>query len=255
MNDLNARFHEAGPSDGVGGVLMRNFEGMAGRHSYAWEPCADDEFCARSADRLAASIVNRRMPHLFSSDSGGMVVATRFATILCSYHGDGNNYGRFCKPPTAWLKMPVEHEPDGSCVPGCTSHFGWCDDKYEPCPLCEEVKCAWRRAGLSKMLEAHASKLSQWKASGQTCDKGGHQGRSKCHNELVLDAVAWTSHMPGTVSAMFYQRTSRPESVAEVRKVHAAFLRMFGLSARTTPLVVYDVANAYGPFSQETLDG
>jgi hypothetical protein len=67
VQSLNARFRDGAPNNDLvaAGVLMRIFEGMAGRHSFAWEPCADDEFCARSSDRLASSIVNARMPHLY----------------------------------------------------------------------------------------------------------------------------------------------------------------------------------------------
>ena len=46
--------------------------------------------------------------------------------------------------------------------------------------------------------------------------------------------------MPGTITAIFYQRMSRPESVSAARKAHSALLRQFGLNARKVPLVVYD---------------
>ena len=250
---LNARFRNGKPSNDLSaaGVLMRNFEGMAGRHSFAWEPCAADEFCARAGDRLASSIINAAMPHLYSFDAGGVVIEPQRARLLCSFHGDGNDFGRFCKPPTEWLKMAAGVEPDGSCVPGCTSRFGWCDDKWQPCPLCEQVPCAWRSSGLAGMMEAHAAKLENWRAHGQTCVKGGHYGRSKCHNELVLDADAWVNHMPQTFEAFFFQAASHPESVSQARSQHAAFVSRYG-GGTVVPLVIYDESHSDSPF---TLDG
>lgn len=228
---------------------MRNFEGMAGRHSAAWEPCSESEFCARASDRLASSLVNARMPHLYSSDAGGVVVAPEHAEVLCSYHGDGNDLGRFCKPPSDWLKMPVEHEPDGSCVPGCTSHFGWCDDKVNPCPLCEEVKCAWRSDGLAKMVEAHGAKLESWRTQGVECVKGGKDGRSRCHNELLLGAGAWMSHMPRSIEAVFIQSASSEKSIADATGFHRQLLQRYGLDGNALPLLVYDEREREAPFA------
>lgn len=250
MSRLNSRFRDGVASDDLRevGVLIRVFEGMAGRHAAAWEACRDDEFCARAGDRLASSIVNGHMPHLFSFDAPGMIVAPDFARVLCSYHGDGNDFMRFCRPPTEWLKMAVVLEPDGTCVPGCTSRFGWCDDRWQPCPLCEEVKCAWRPSGLVDMMLAHAAKLVSWQAGAQSCAKSGHYGRSRCHNEVVLDAEAWGSALPSAVEAIFYQRKSTSESVAWARTLHADFLRTYGLSAREVPLIVYDHESEMEPF-------
>ena len=261
MSRLNSRFRSGAPSDDLhaAGVLVRIFEGMGGRHAAAWEPCRDDEFCARAGDRPASSIVNAKMPHLFSFDAPGMVVNPKVARLLCSYHGDGNDFMRFCRPPTEWLKMAVEHEPDGSCVPGCTSRFGWCDDRYKPCPLCEEVKCAWRPScvgggglgpdcGLKGMMEAHAAKLLSWASGGQGCVKSGHYGRSRCHNEVVLDAAAWDGAMPGAIEAIFYQRASTAESVAWAKTLHADFIKRYG-AASLPPLVVYDHGRVEAPFS------
>jgi hypothetical protein len=143
--------------------------------------------------------------------------------------------------------MPVVYEPDGSCVAGCTSHFGWCDDRFEPCPLCEDVKCAWRTTGLAKMIEAHAAKLQNWRVHGQSCDKGGHVGRSRCHNEVVLAADAWRAHMPDTIEAIFFQRTSRPESVSQAHTVHSQFLSQY--AGARVPLVEYDESSAAAPFT------
>ena len=227
---------------------MRNFEGMAGRHSMAWEPCADDEFCARAGDRLAASVVNPLMPHLYSSDAGGVVVSPQHARVLCAFHGDGNDLGRFCRDPTDWLKMAVVREADGSCVPGCTSRFGWCDDKWNPCPLCEEVPCAWRPAGLAKMAEAHVAKLESWRAQHQGCAKGGHAGRSRCHNEVVLDADAWVAHMPYTFEAVFVQGASTAASAADATRAHAMLLRRYNLDAQQLPLVAYYEEEPEEPF-------
>ena len=98
---------------------------------------------------------------------------------------------------------------------------------------------------------AHAAKLENWRAHGQTCVKGGHYGRSKCHNELVLDADAWVNHMPQTFEAFFFQAASHPESVSQARSQHAAFVSRYG-GGTVVPLVIYDESNSDSPF---TLDG
>ena len=247
---INLRFRCGKPSNDLreAGVLMRAFEGMAGRHTAAWEPCAADEFCSRARDRLAASIVNPRMTHLFSYEAGGVVLNPSLASVLCSYHGDGNNFGRFCLPPTGWLKMPSGIEQDGSpCVPGCTSRFGWCDDIFRPCPLCEQVHCAWRSNGLASMVSAHQDKLVTWGDQGHRCEKD--RRRSSCHNEVVLNATAWMAHMPATIEAFFIQATSSTKAVAETRSIYKQFRRTFQGSGDGVPLLVYDRNDLVTPFS------
>ena len=108
---LNARFRQGAPNNGLAAaaVLMRCAEGMAGRHTPAWEPCAADEFC--HSPSLAASLVNTRMLHLWSSTFEGFVVAPAAVVMRCAFHGDGASSGRHCSPAGSGS--------DSTCVPGC----------------------------------------------------------------------------------------------------------------------------------------
>ena len=99
------------------------------------------------------------------------------------------------------------------------------------------------------MVNAHVAKLNTWRAQGVECEKGGKDGRSRCHNELVLDASAWTTHMPRTIVAVFFQRTSSEKSVANARAFHHQLLQRYGLEAKALPLVVYDDKEKQAPFA------
>ena len=54
--------------------------------------------------------------------------------------------------------------------------------------------------------------------------------------------------MPRTFEAIFFQSRSKAESVEQVRQIHAQLLIVYGLEARTLPLVVYDEQNPDSPF-------
>ena len=195
---LNARFRQGAPSNelAAAGVLMRCAEGMAGRHTPAWEPCAADEFCYSPS--LAASLVNTRMPHLWSSTFEGFVVAPAAVVMRCAFHGDGASSNRHCSPAGSGA--------DSTCVPGCrtpSAVAGWCDPAASPVPCseCEDVHCAWSPEHLEEMMRAFQSKLQLWAARGVECAKGGSKGRGRCHNEVVLDAQPWMENLPHTVEA------------------------------------------------------
>ena len=103
------------------------------------------------------------------------------------------------------------------------------------------------------MMAAHAAKLESWRrAAGATCVKSGHYGRSRCHNQLVLDASAWSAALPDTFEAFFYQSKSTADSVEWARTLHADFLRSYGLDARAMPLVIYDEESTDAPFALAT---
>lgn len=224
---------------------MRCAEGMAGRHTPAWEPCAADEFCYSPS--LAASLVNTRMPHLWSSTFVGFVVAPAAVAVRCAFHGDGASSNRHCSPAGSGAAS--------TCVPGCrtpSTVAGWCDPAAKV-PL-EDAHCAWSPEHLEEMMHAFQSKLQLWAAKGVECAKGGgSKGRGRCHNEVVLDAQPWMENLPHTVEAIFYQRGSDPKTVAAAAGLREQFLRRYygGVSSTTdlTPLVVYDDAHLQRPFS------
>ena len=99
------------------------------------------------------------------------------------------------------------------------------------------------------MVEAHQAKLEAWSAQGQSCVKSAHGGRSKCHNQVVLDAAAWRDAMPSTIEAFFVQQASTADSIAWARTLHTQFLREYSLMERMAPLVVYDEGSSETPFS------
>ena len=54
------------------------------------------------------------------------------------------------------------------------------------------------------------------------------------YNELVIDDVAWKSHLPGAIDAVFfYEEGSRDHA----RHVRDAFAREFGLTEAQVPLL------------------
>ena len=122
--------------------------------------------------------------------------------------------------------------PDG---PSC-----WCDD-IAPKGFCPngtttpigQSACAWKPAGLEKMMELQ------------------HQANS--YNEVVLSTKAYDAGLPGTLEAVFFLSTDECHNLdtcePKARKVHADFLAKFKVSAAQVPLLSLNVSDAKLPFS------
>ena len=62
------------------------------------------------------------------------------------------------------------------------------------------------------------------------------------YNEVVVDGLHWTEHLPDTIEAFFGTGDL-------ARTQHRAFLREYGLSAQQVPLLAFDLSNWDEPFS------
>ena len=69
------------------------------------------------------------------------------------------------------------------------------------------------------------------------------------YNELIVDGDHWTQHLPGIVEA-FVITPEREGDVVELEKTRERFLRTFGLSATSAPVVRFDPGgNGRAPFA------
>ena len=102
-------------------------------------------------------------------------------------------------------------------MPGCTK--GWCEPGSR-----RNWGCAWAGNQLSYML----------KQQDEVRARGGY-------NEVVLDAEAWTAHLPDTVLAFFTLPQSNAGYRARSIEVHQRFLAEQHRSADQVPLLLYDI--------------
>ena len=89
---LNRQFLEGRPSDALheAGVLVRQVDAMVDAvGAEPWGPAVD----AKLRDRLAASMINAKLPYMYSTSAVGFVLsATELqGTLWCSYPRDGNS--------------------------------------------------------------------------------------------------------------------------------------------------------------------
>jgi hypothetical protein len=115
---LNARYRAAEPSSNLSraGILIHQLDGIDlgelrddfGRLRMPWMPCPATgmTWCSDIGDRVSASIINARLPYLFSDVAAGFLVSPQ-AKILCSFPKDGGTMPYTC----------TKDEP--GCVPGC----------------------------------------------------------------------------------------------------------------------------------------
>ena len=186
---------------------------------------------AKLRDRLAASMINAKLPYMYSTSAVGFVLsATELqGTLWCSYPRDGNSMSL------------AEH--------GCASTAqGIGSFKY-----------------LERMLIFHMNHLKP----SSTClwGKPDATDRSDCrYNEVVLDGAAYAARLPAAVEAIFFPEHGPVHHAegdeARAKALHAAFGRAFagasvpssssrsssvggGSSVRgNVPLLAFDVAKA-----------
>lgn len=219
LNGINARFAHAVPSNDlrVAGVLVHNIDEISNGDT-PWKPCSLGGCAVKFSDRFPCSIIYPTNVHMYKAENGGFVIRPGAgANVLCSYSRDGLTMtgGKVCGVPN----------PTG-CIPGC----GWAP--YEWCPEAVPWRCAWPPKKLDQMLEAH------------------QQYNTKQHNEVVLQARAWTEQMPSTIEAVWFFEASGPGDEHDRQKllkarvyvegVHKRFLDAFGLSASEVPLLAFD---------------
>jgi len=199
---INARFVHGQPSNvlQVAGVLVHQADTMDAWDA-PWQTAS-----GRFEDRLAASLVNSRLPYMYSTSATGFVLRPALAqgVIRCSYGRDGNSYnmqphgcGWNSHPPDAFDDMMRENEQkgyEGSCCYG----------------------------GVSAE------------------DRGGCR-----YNEVVLDGWKYSEQLPNIIEAVFFPINGQVDkwegSEDSARDVHAKMLQQYDLSAAQLPLLSFDV--------------
>ena len=115
MAGLNHRFARGQPSNELDqtGVLLHQLDAMDDGHNEPeWLPCPAHQWCHDFGDRFSASIVNSRLPFIFSPRNAGFVLNPAKVSINCAYPKDGATMHQTCNPPGR----------SSSCMPGCA---GW----------------------------------------------------------------------------------------------------------------------------------
>lgn len=207
---LNVRFTAGHPSDDLGraGVIVRQMDSLN----------SNDDMWGKATigggkwdDRLAASLVNARVPHMYSTSAVGLVLAPSAVSghLWCAYPRDGNSMNQ------------DSH--------GCANLRGY--DMFGP----GDVGAMLRK----QEQQMHWHKDCLWGDPDDT-DRSGCQ-----YNELVLDADSLQARMPDAVEAIFFP-THAPVHHAEgdeqrARAVRQRFKERFGLMI---PLLSFDVSEA-----------
>ena len=220
---LNDRFLRGVPSNNVrlAGVFVHqndaesNWEGW-GTHENGY------------GDRMAGSVVNVQMPYTFSTSAIGYVLRpTQVAgAIRCSYALDGNSMGSY----------------NGGCSGGGR------DSGFDG------------EAGLEAMMQQSATHRDSWCPAGCGCAWGvTEEDRNGCrYNEIVFDGNLWAARLPHFIEAIFLPingevKTWEGGSRDFARDVRDRFVRTYGLSAQSVPVVTYDLEaaeNGLAPFEQ-----
>ena len=212
VSRLNAQFLAGRPSDTLdeAGVLVRQIDALVDHEGTApWEVT----FYTHLRDRLAASIVNAKLPFMFSTSAVGFVLSTSKLqeALWCSYPRDGNSMSA------------ADH---GCASKGAIGSF----------------------KSLERMLIYHGNHL----APTRSClwGKPDVDDRSNCrYNEVVLKSDVYAAQLPGVVEAVFFPEhgpVHHPEGdEVRARGVHRAFINAFMLNGdRRVPLLAYDVEEA-----------
>ena len=200
VDDVNRRFTEGRPSDSLAdaGVVIHMFDDFedwdGGR---PWMVCSSLR-CRGEVDHLSASLINRRVPHLYQVPGGGAgVVVSPTVRLACSYAYDSGTQGKV----------------NGGCgaVP-CTTHpAAW--------------ECSWPPDHLKQMMQAQEGRGSAY---------DGHSAGGSLHNELIISDIYWEQDLPRLIYAFVFTADA---AEAKAREAHAAFLAYYGQSEAQTPLL------------------
>ena len=223
VDHLNTRFEVGHASEDVFecGVLVHQVDSLDdGRDAALWEPCPRrGEWCSPYSDRMAATMINAKLPFLYSHDSPGFILSED-VSIRCSFPRDGNSMAKVCD----------EEDDEDECVPGCFTHGAGCKDHGESC-----------YESMKSMIEAHEK---HHQANNQCVPKGQHDPSNLCqYNEVVLDGTArrWKAKLPRIIDAVFFP-AGKGEHLA--REIHADFLKAYKLNAMQVPLVKLDLSRS-----------
>lgn len=209
MAELNQRFRNGQPSSSLSeaGVLVRQMDSLNPSDEMWGAAVVDD---GKFGDRLAASIVNARLPYMYSTSAVGLVLNPESVQggVYCSYPRDGNSMGQ--------------------------GNHG-CEDgrNYPP-------------ERLGAMLEQHQHAMHWHKTCLWSGEEQDELDRNGCqYNEVVLNAAHLLSRLPSACEAVFFP-TNGVVHAAEgdeqrARAVRASFERAFHVRL---PLLAFDVGEA-----------
>jgi len=252
VDQLNHRYREGRPSSNLveAGVLVHLFDG-GDDYNKPWLPCTDNEWCRRFPDRVSLSLINQRVPFLYTYKEAGMIIAPFATEVLCSFATDGLSMAHSCTPPGP--------SDDGSCIPGChgegkpggDSNLGeagrpdWCNpqDEFWGDSAVEwqwdTHFCAWKPEDMQMMLAENELRKD---VKLTHCDQKKHDGCR--YNEIVVDADKWVSSLPKNIMAFFAPVGSGSEQRA--RRAHTQFLAAYPSSK--APLLRLNLSDAAAPF-------
>ena len=166
--------------------------------------------CSKFADRISASLINHRLPFLFSL-AAGLILRTGQTAVHCSYFADGGTMSKFCD-------TGIE-----GCVPGCADDKGrpnWCDSSANVLDRGANIyNCAFRPQDTAKMLMHHHA--FAWG-----------------YNEIVIDTAKWVKNLPRTLEAMYFAKGDS-DGEAQARAVHSRFMAAY--PGATVPLFSMDL--------------
>ena len=130
MNDIMA--HVIHPPNVPPGVLMHIFDGSEAVER-PWLPCSTSH-CTTHGDRISATVVNVRRPHLYPNGCSGVVISSEVADelVLCSYYSDGGSNKIACTPRRLVNKDPLVDDLGVWCPAAATllvrslTRYTWC---------------------------------------------------------------------------------------------------------------------------------
>lgn len=246
LADLNARFARGRPSNRLQevGVVVHQIDALdeehVGTNPVPWLACTATDAdsttpaCAeeRYSDHLSGSVINRKVPFIYSDDAVGFVVTPEHATVRCSFPEDGGTMSRSCSPD--------ETLPD--CLPGCYSGGRGCVAKT----VAADSQNCYAHDALVAMMEQCEKRAMRTFDNNNGC----RQGNGCRYNELVLEKAPWIAAQPHATQAIFYPAGG---DAASARRVHQAFLKHYGVNARQVPLVKLNLDRPEAPFEPPSL--
>ena len=263
VSALNARFRAGTPSDdpASAGVVLHALNKQLGVEPLPW---------LSRHSRVSCFIANARVPFIYhgalhnpfaSYQTSGFVLRSSVVkrALLCAYPADGGTNGKKC--PRNWRAAASPNK----CTPGCPSetnpgrHGSVVGLNLSQAMFLHEERLAWLSASLPS--DEEASSLERARLTIR-------------HNELVLAADTYNSHLPGAIEAVYmlphttttdgfiakvklwyehHNETAWPFRSAEneeklARSVHTQLLRHFNLTAQQLPLLKLNISDRVAPF-------
>lgn len=244
LADLNARFSNGRPSNSIRevGLLVHQIDALdeahVGENPTPWLGCTnahtvDGAACSarRYQDHFSASVINRKVPFIYSDDAVGMIIAPQFAVVRCSFPEDGGTMSRICGPNET---SPTD------CLQGCYSIASGGRQCVTKTEAANKQNCYAGGALMAMMAQCEKFALGSFDNN-----NGCRQGNGCRYNEIILEKAPWADAQPHATEAIFYPVGG---DAANARRVHRAFLKHYGLSAKQVPLVRLNLDHIDAPF-------